>query len=390
MDAIIVGAGIAGSASALFLKRAGVEPIVYEARSIAEQAAGQFLTVAPNGLRVLDELGLGGRVRLEGLMTPALKFRSADGRPLGEVAIGAGSEVAYTIKRATLVRILHAALERSDIAVNFNMKLQEVTGPQFTTAHFTYGHVAKCDVLLGCDGVHSQVRRAIVPDAPDPRDTGLVSCGGFAYCPSLAATPDGMRMVYGRRGFFGYIIGVGGEVFWFSTFRDAEITSAPPTTRDWQRFLLELHDQDGDTVRTILGNVSRRINAFTISDIPALECWTRGSAVLVGDAAHATSPHGGQGASLALEDAWVLSESLRLRDKTSPVADALKQFQLTRKNRVEKIVTWSRRNGAAKSMESALARRLRDAFMPLALRWFGRPSAHGWVYDFKLGTSEQA
>ena len=63
MRALVVGGGVAGPAAALALQRVGVEAVVLEARTLEEMAAGSYLTLSPNGVHAVDELGLSGRLR---------------------------------------------------------------------------------------------------------------------------------------------------------------------------------------------------------------------------------------------------------------------------------------------------------------------------------------
>ena len=86
---------------------------------------------------------------------------------------------------------------------------------------------------------------------------------------------------------------------------------------------------------------------------------------LIGDAAHATSPHAGQGASLALEDAIVLARALR--DVPDPER-AFALFEAQRRSRVERLVREARRQGRRKVAANPVSRRVRDLVLPLFLR----------------------
>jgi len=101
--------------------------------------------------------------------------------------------------------------------------------------------------------------------------------------------------------------------------------------------------------------------------------------VIIGDAAHATSPTSGQGASLAIEDALVLARCLRdLPDTAAAFAD----FERLRRPRVERVVAWAARMNRNK-MPGPIARAVRDAVLPLVLRRAARQS-QGWLFEHRV------
>jgi 2-polyprenyl-6-methoxyphenol hydroxylase-like FAD-dependent oxidoreductase len=95
--------------------------------------------------------------------------------------------------------------------------------------------------------------------------------------------------------------------------------------------------------------------------------------VLVGDAAHATSPAAGQGSSLAVEDAVVLARCLR----DLPVAEALRAYERARRDRTQRVVAQGFRTSSAKS-PPAVGRLVRDLVMPVVLR---HRDPRAWVRD---------
>lgn len=129
--------------------------------------------------------------------------------------------------------------------------------------------------------------------------------------------------------------------------------------------LLRLHRDDPPEVTRILNAVNGPIGAYPIYDIPTLPAWHRGAICLIGDAAHAIGPHVGQGASLALEDAFVVAKCLRdVQDATA----AFTLFERLRRDRVEPVVRQSRRTGQQKAPAGWMARKVRDLMLPIFLR----------------------
>ena len=117
-------------------------------------------------------------------------------------------------------------------------------------------------------------------------------------------------------------------------------------------------------MQAILAAAGDVAGVWPVYDVAELPTWHRGRIGLLGDAAHATSPNAGQGASLALEDAVVLAACLR--DVPDPAA-ALRTFETLRKDRAEKIVELSRRLGRSK-VPSRLGAWFRDRTLPFFLK----------------------
>ncbi|MFS8513560.1 MAG: FAD-dependent monooxygenase [Planifilum fulgidum] len=125
---------------------------------------------------------------------------------------------------------------------------------------------------------------------------------------------------------------------------------------------------------------------YPIYDVPFQPAWHRGPVVLIGDAAHATSPHAGQGASMALEDAIVLAQCLR--DLPDP-SEAFAAYESLRRQRAEKVVRYSRSIGNNKAVSNPILLWLRDMTMPFFLKLFASPNAHDWLYSYRVDWEER-
>jgi 2-polyprenyl-6-methoxyphenol hydroxylase-like FAD-dependent oxidoreductase len=227
---------------------------------------------------------------------------------------------------------------------------------------FANGVVVAAPWVAGCDGVWSGTRRLAFPDAPQPVYTGLSGTGGFLDLPQVPATGGFMRMVFGDRAFFGYIKEGDGPVFWFDSFPlDEEIALARPDPKALGELTRSLHATDPAPVRDIAAAVSDVPRSYPVFNMQHLPHWHDDRVVLLGDAAHAVSPHAGQGASMAIEDAVVLATCLSAR--TTP-AQAFAEYERLRRDRVEYIVKMSRRNGSQKRASGRLALFFRDLILP--------------------------
>jgi 2-polyprenyl-6-methoxyphenol hydroxylase-like FAD-dependent oxidoreductase len=380
--AVIVGCGIAGPALGMFLRRVGIEPVVCERRAPEAVAEGLFLGVAPNGMNVLAELGI--RQRIEEVSVPCHRFEflNARGQVIGTIdrqqdqtQFGARLQM---IRRGDLHRVLTAAAREAGIEVEFGRALIDIdrTDPSKVIARFADGSCETGDVLIGCDGIRSRVRQLTLPDAPEPAHSGLVDFGGITDCE--LPIPAGVNvMVFGRRAFFGAFKTPSGELWWFHNSGEKRPGEVRRDARAPRSHVLELHREDPPWIRDAVESTETLVGPFPLHDILSMPRWYDGRVGLVGDAAHATTPSGGQGASLALEDAMVMAQCLRDIDVPE---QAFAAFENARRRRVEAIVKQSRRNGSGKAVSSPVGEWVRDRVLPLFLRLGTRTQNRAYAY----------
>lgn len=377
---LVIGGGIAGLSLSLFLTKAGIAATVFEAYP-QRTDIGSGLQLAPNGMAVLAELGLAGRVAGAGIACTGMEFRDQRGARFAAMPIGGAALPAVTVKRARLHEILAAAAAREGIPIEYGRRLvaiEEDAGG--ITARFADSGTARGDLLAGADGIHSRTRRLILPDAPAPAFTGLVGVGGFvpraALPPPTPAAEATMTFCFGKPGaFFGqaYVDQADAEgLMWWSAVERARPLDgdgrAALTLDLVRRQLLSAGDGWFGPVRDVLAAATEMARPIDIYDMPSLPRWWRGRAVLVGDAAHAVTPHSGQGASLALEDAIALARRLRGLP-AGAAAGAFAGFERERRARAERICALGRRAGdSTKRSRGPVAGRLQRLLMPLFLR----------------------
>lgn len=211
---LVVGGGIGGLATAIALRQQGIEVEVYEAYEDPAQDVGTFLTVATNGLRALGYLDCLDAVEAAGFPSPTMRIWGSSGKLLGTMPFGGsqyGGPAALTIRRGRLVEVLaeQARLRGARIETGRRLVDAKAEGGG-VVARFADGGEVEGDVLVGCDGVNSTMRRIIDPAAPAPRYTGLFGFGGTvapgSYGPRAADIPHSVfNMTFGKRAFFGYI-----------------------------------------------------------------------------------------------------------------------------------------------------------------------------------------
>ena len=299
-NVLVIGCGIAGPAAAIFLRRAGYKPRIFEAMAEHDEYAGLFLNVARNGMSILRELGVDEAVRKEGIEMRAMSFISGRGKMLGTVDGPPGEPQGYTVKRGFLHQVLREAAIREGIPVEFGKKLAGLNMTERgVTAVFEDGTSAEGVILVGCDGIHSRTRSLILPDAPEPDYTGLISFGGFARGIAVPHEPGTQHMVFWKKAFFGYLVKADGEIFWFGNLdypgrpTRRELMALPQAK--WRQIISDLYRGDIDPVPDIIRSTEGEIGVYPIYDLVSVPVWHNGRTVLIGDAVHATSPNAGQG-----------------------------------------------------------------------------------------------
>ena len=362
-QALIIGAGIAGPVAAMALQRADIKSVVYEAGGPEESDAGPYLTIAPNGLEALAAIGVEGLVATGGFVTRATALFSGSGRHIGTIRM-AGDGI--TIRRARLQRLLQQEASSRGIPFEFGKRMAGAAiAPHGVEAWFRDRSHATGEMLIGCDGAHSVIRRIIDRHAPDPRELDLLSFCGYTREIS-AGTPGQWQVILGRRACFGYAVDPSGGTAWVANVRPlgpfAERHCTTPD-EDWQQMLIDQFRGDAGPAASLIADGTLESAAEAALDLPHVPHWHRGSLIVIGDAAHAAAPASGQGASLAIEDGVLLAKYLR----QLPTAPAFAAFERARRGRVERIVA----NGARASrrrLPGPLGRVVRTITPPFLFR----------------------
>lgn len=388
MKALIIGGGIAGTTLALALHKAGIDSEIFEARDRHSDGVGAFITLAVNGVRALEVLGV-DIADVRGIDTPAMQIALGDGRQLARFPLGPTLDdgtVSRSVLRGDLYRVLRTRVEAAGIPVHYSRALvgsqRDASG---VTARFADGTTASADLLIGADGLHSRTRALIDPRAPKPRYLGVLNAGGYAEGLDLDDERGVMHMVFGARTFFSYLIGPDGEIWWFANPPQrteparGELAAAP--TEEWRATLRELVAPDVGPATAIIDASPTLFAPWPTHDFPNVPHWHRDRMIIIGDAAHAASPSSGQGASMAIEDALELAIALR---DAPDIEAAFTRYESRRRPRVTRVVRQGKRNGNGKT-PGRFGRTIRDFFLS---RMFAKPpksqDADGWLYRYTI------
>lgn len=339
---LVVGAGIAGLAVARSLRLAGYRPDVVE-RHLASTVAGTGIYLPGNAMRALRELGLAEPLAPFGARIDRQVFLDAGGDPLCELDVAdlwAGVGECRALSRADLHRVM---LTGAGGAVRFGLGVTglEIVGDTAKVA-FSDGSFGAYDLVIGADGRRSAVRDLASLGGP------AQPVGQLAYRAVIAdaAGPDHWTALFGERaGFVAMPMGAG-RVYCYAEEAVEAGTTAP--AEPLGRFR-ELFAGYGGPVPGLL-EAAQNVAAAAIEEVD-IDRWSRGPAVLIGDAAHATSPNLAQGAAMALEDALVLTDLLVA---TGSVPAALAVFEARRRPRTKWVLAQTRRRDRTRDLTPAL------------------------------------
>jgi 2-polyprenyl-6-methoxyphenol hydroxylase-like FAD-dependent oxidoreductase len=365
MKITVVGGGVAGSAAAVALSRAGTRVTMYEAYGDPAGPVGSYVSLAVNGLRALDALGCLTPVSTAGFPVARQRMWSGRGKLLGDVARGRrpGDPLhSITVMRADLVTVLRQAALAAGAEI--------ITGQRADAMR----HEADSDLVVGADGIWSTTREALDPAAPRPAYAGTYSVSGTSDAVPAGLPADGFNWVFARRGVFIYLPAPDGTVWW--TAQVAAPQPPPDPAAAAAAELIRLFASEPQAVAVL--RAASAVWAASLGHV--LRPVTRryqGRTVLIGDAAHPVGA--GQGASVAMEDAVVLARHVALAG-AGAVPAALADFDRERQPRTGKLAKMEAANRGAKTA-GPVGTRMREIVMPHVFSRFYE-NATGWLYDF--------
>ncbi|KAL5485407.1 hypothetical protein ACEPAI_8049 [Sanghuangporus weigelae] len=361
-EVAIIGAGIAGPVLAMLLKQKGYIPVLYE-RTEGTTSGGLSLALQPNGFKVLSLIpGL-----LEGLpgrkITHTAVFSTVTNRTLvlHDAPSRAGERYDTSpelgirgVQRERFHRYLVEQAESRGVTIHWSYQLQnlEEVAEDCVELHFANGKTARASFVIGCDGLHSNTCSALFGDMK-PDYTGLVQTGGMSPRPQTLKNIDAMCNFLGAH---------------------AHMVAYPITDEYYSWAMTQPEDEHKESWRSIdedrkeafkkgpfsqwgygagdMVKTATKVIRYGLYDRPELKTWYKGRVVLLGDAAHPTTPHLGQGANQAFEDIYHLVRALtmhhpspRASATTSQLTAAFAEYERVRLPRSAELVRRARARG---------------------------------------------
>ena len=389
----VIGAGIGGLAAAMALAERGARVEVFEqAPALTEVGAG--LQVGPNGVAVLEALGVrDGAERLA--TTPRcieLRDHRGDRRvarlPLGHDAVTRYGRPYWQFHRADLLSVLVAGAAEAGVELHLGREVARVsTAGDGVVVEMDDGGSVEASIAIGADGVRSRIRSAHFDAAP-PRFTGHVAWRGLVDASLMpeGLFPDGACVTMGpRRHLVSYPLRGGRLINFVAVEERADWTDEGWTAPDDPENLRRAFAGFGHAAETLLSRVESTF-LWGLFDHAPLDAWSKGRIGLLGDACHPMLPFLAQGATMALEDAWILAAEL---DVAESPERGLMAYEARRRPRATRVQRAAARNGRVYHLDgpariaAQLALRTASAVAPLSL--LGR---FDWLYGVDVVSAQ--
>ena len=349
---LIIGGGIGGLTLALSLHQAGIACRVFEAAP-GIQPLGVGINLLPHGMRELTELGLQEKLARFAVETRELCFYNRFGQFIFKEARGrhAGYEwPQFSIHRADLHQVLldETRHRLGTDSVALNRKCISVS--EKAVVKFEDGSSATGNCVIGCDGIHSVVRKQLFPDEGPPAYKGInmwrgvtrmkpfltgasMAVAGWLEVGKMVIYPIRNELDAQDRQLINWVAEIQSPRNVMQDWNlGGKIEDFYPTFKDWRFDWLDCAAMIRD---------AEQVLEYPMVDRDPLPWWTRGRITLLGDAAHPMYPRGSNGAGQAILDARALTGCLR---RNGDVEAALKEYEGMRLKAANDLVLMNRTN----------------------------------------------
>jgi 2-polyprenyl-6-methoxyphenol hydroxylase-like FAD-dependent oxidoreductase len=334
-NALIVGGGVGGMAAAIALARAGADITQIDADP-HWRVYGAGISVTGISLRAFDDLGILDQVRARGYVGGGMRGKTVSGHTMFEPPVPPDPtpiQQSGGIMRPVLHDILSTTVLAEGVKVRLGLKVAALTQePDGVAVTFDDGTSGRYDLMIGADGIYSQIRDMIFPGGPKPKFTGQ---GCWRVVAKRPPEVDRTEMYFGGPVKMGINPVSADEMYMFILehvpdnpfFNDDELV---PHVR-------ALMEPFGGAVPAVCASIERpeQVNYRPLEWLLLAKPWYKGRVVLIGDAAHATTPHMASGAGIAAEDGLVLADELQRHDD---IDEALHTFTERRFERARLVV----------------------------------------------------
>ncbi len=353
----ILGGGIAGLSTAIALQNAGIETLVFEAAPEIK-AVGAGLGLGANAIKAFKVLGIAEEVMSKGRFLPSFTVYNQKGKVIAKTdSVSVSKKYGldnFTIHRADLHALLLSKISPGSIQTN--IRLERIQQKENTIIlHFLDGTVHETDYLIAAEGIHSVVRKYFLPETK-PRYAGYTCWRAVIDNSNLQLNE--CSETWGSKGRFGIVPLAGNKIYWFACVNTVANNLAMKnyTVQDLLKQFACYHHP----VEAILKETKNENLIWgDINDIKPINRYAFNNILLIGDAAHATTPNLGQGACQAVEDAVILAAEIK---HNHDITTAFKKFEKRRLKRTHWIVNTSWRIGKIAQLENKFLSRCRNIF----------------------------
>lgn len=359
-DFIIAGGGIAGLSTAIALQKEGYRVKVLE-RFKESKEVGAGLGLGANAWKGLARLEITNDLEMKCNLIKSTKFLDQNGNLISEMNIERLNKkygVAYfTIHRAKLQKVLVQHLQPGTLEFGRNIVdfKQSKTG---VTVYLEDRDSFEGDALIAADGIHSTVRKLCYPNIK-PRYSGYTCWRAVIKVPQERLLSKEFTETLGTKGRFGIVPLINNKIYWFAC------VNAPYQSKDLLDFttneLYHLFRDYHSPIPEIIGWTKDEDLLWNdIIDLKPINRFAFDRVLLIGDAAHATTPNIAQGAGQAIEDAIILGQVLK---NTRNIEDAFVEFEKLRISKTKRIVNLSWRIGKVAQLDNRFLISIRNSIM---------------------------
>lgn len=351
----IIGGGIAGLTTAIALNKIGIKTTVFEAAP-AVRSVGAGLALAANAMMAFKKLGIMDEVIERGRTLSAFSIYDDKGRLITQADSRRLSQKYgidnFTIHRADLHQLLSSKVDSGSIHIN-KRAIDVEQKPESIIVKFQDGSTHEAQYLVAADGINSPIRKKLLPRS-------LPRYGGYTCWRSVIDNTNldisETSETWGTKGRFGIAPLANRKIYWFACVnaKQNDPIFKNYTTKD----LLNIFKNFHEPIPSILQETKDENLLWNdIVDLKPIHQYAHGNILLIGDAAHATTPNMGQGACQAIEDSVILGDEL---SKTVDIKQAFVSFAKRRLKRTHFIINTSRVIGKMTQLENSLLTNARN------------------------------